>query len=201
MIALSTLISQSPMSKHLIPTTGLNRPITRRSFIAGSFLVAATGVAATSIGAGWATSIAGTETWETPPEFVSISRLLTGRGIELSLVDRAWQALASRHLDFPARFARLSKALRVESISDFAQWQRSAAAADEGHRATALAIVSAWYLGVVGEVKDRAEDGPAFITYEGAFMWRPTLDVTVIPTYARGGPGTWKLKPSSLLTD
>lgn len=131
-----------------------------------------------------------------PAGFAEVSQLLVGkRTIDTSLLDAAWAALIQREHDFAARFAALHKALQASSLRDMAQWNSSTIAADPALKATAVAIVSAWYLGLVGEVKDRSEDGPAFITYAGALMWAPTIDVTVIPTYARGRPGYWASKP------
>jgi fructose 5-dehydrogenase small subunit len=51
---------------------------------------------------------------------------------------------------------------------------------------TALAIISAWYLGVVS-------DGPdaEVFAYEYALMYGPTKDVMTIPSYAVSGPNQW----------
>jgi fructose 5-dehydrogenase small subunit len=51
---------------------------------------------------------------------------------------------------------------------------------------TALAIISAWYLGVVSDAPD-AE----VIAYEYALMYGPTKDVMTIPSYAISGPNAW----------
>ena len=51
---------------------------------------------------------------------------------------------------------------------------------------TALAIISAWYLGVVTDVPD-AE----VFAYEYALMYQPTRDVMTIPSYAISGPNGW----------
>lgn len=51
---------------------------------------------------------------------------------------------------------------------------------------TALAIISAWYLGVV---KD-ADDAEVF-AFEYALMYQPTRDVMTIPSYAISGPNAW----------
>jgi hypothetical protein len=53
-------------------------------------------------------------------------------------------------------------------------------------RETALAIISAWYLGVV---KD-ADDAEVF-AFEYALMYQPTRDVMTIPSYAISGPNAW----------
>ena len=51
---------------------------------------------------------------------------------------------------------------------------------------TALAIISAWYLGVVSD----APDAEVF-AYEYALMYGPTKDVMTIPSYAISGPNGW----------
>lgn len=51
---------------------------------------------------------------------------------------------------------------------------------------TALAIISAWYLGVVTD----APDAEVF-AYEYALMYQPTRDVMTIPSYAISGPNRW----------
>ena len=51
---------------------------------------------------------------------------------------------------------------------------------------TALAIISAWYLGVITD----APDAEVF-AYEYALMYGPTRDVMTIPSYAISGPNGW----------
>ncbi|MHC1479811.1 sugar dehydrogenase complex small subunit [Frateuria aurantia] len=176
-------------------------PLPRRSFLAASLLGAtATLFAAKASSQAQAAPGAGAPQ-AAPERFVEISQLLTGHSINGALGERAWQALVQREKNFPQRFSQLQSAIDKAGLHDMQQWKTSSIASDAELKATALAIVSAWYLGVVGQVKDRSEDGPAFITYESALMWRPTWDVTVIPTYARGGPGYWKAKPATVATD
>jgi len=52
-------------------------------------------------------------------------------------------------------------------------------------------ILRALYTGRAGSGKDAI-----LITYEHALMYAPTKDVTEIPTYARGGYGSWAQAPS-----
>lgn len=141
-------------------------------------------------------------TAKAPTDFMSTSRLLTGHPeIDDSLADMAWSALTKREENFAAAYASLVDAITSEGLKDFAALPQSAIMASPPLKATAVSLVSAWYLGRVGEVLDRAEPGPDFITYTGALMWRPTIDVTVLPTYARAGPGYWAAAPASLATD
>ena len=58
---------------------------------------------------------------------------------------------------------------------------------------TALAIISAWYLGVVTD----APDAEVF-AYEHALMYQPTKDVMTIPSYAIAGPNAWSAEAPPL---
>lgn len=137
-----------------------------------------------------------------PGDFIGVSRRLTGHAeIDANLANAAWDALVQREQDFSARFERLSTALKQAGALTFSQLDTSPIATDTALRSTAMAIIGAWYLGRVGVVKANSEDGPAFVTYTGALMWRPTLDVTVLPSYVRGKPGFWAQKPASIATD
>jgi hypothetical protein len=58
---------------------------------------------------------------------------------------------------------------------------------------TALAIISAWYTGVV-ENSAHAE----VFAFETALMYQPTHDVMTIPTYAISGPNGWNAEAPPL---
>jgi hypothetical protein len=58
---------------------------------------------------------------------------------------------------------------------------------------TALAIVSAWYLGVVTDAPD-AE----VLAYAHALMYQPTKDVMTIPSYAISPPNAWSAEAPPL---
>ena len=53
-------------------------------------------------------------------------------------------------------------------------------------RDIALAIISAWYSGVIAETL-----GSEVYAYELALMYQPTSDVMTIPSYAISGPNGW----------
>ena len=63
---------------------------------------------------------------------------------------------------------------------------------DASLKATATSIISAWYLGIVGEPVD-AE----LVAYSQALMYQPTHGILIIPTYG-GGPATWGAKPAAI---
>lgn len=138
-----------------------------------------------------------------PADFLRMSRLLTGSSeLDSALAPRVWQALMAKDADFPTHYRQLSDALSARSVTSWADYVASGLREQATIHAIAVALVGAWYLGRVGPMLPRSETGtPAFITYEGALMWRSTRDVTVIPSYARGGPGFWAEAPLSLATD
>ena len=51
---------------------------------------------------------------------------------------------------------------------------------------TALAIISAWYTGVIVDAP-----GSTVFAFELALMYQPTRDVMTIPSYAISGPNGW----------
>jgi hypothetical protein len=114
---------------------------------------------------------------------MALSRLLIphrldpeiGRRIALDL--KADRAPISDHIDALLKLARDRRAAVVEDFFPFAS--------DEA-KASALRIISAWYLGVV-------EDAPGakVIAYELALMFKPTSDVMTIPTYSISRPNGW----------
>lgn len=185
-----------PASRDLSPHYKLGG-VDRRTLIVGGLVATPVALAGSTLL--WATrsSAAGEGSKVVAPtEFLALSQILVGaRQLDATLATPAWAALVLREKDFPARFTALHKAIEAAGLRDMTQWSASSVAADPALKATAVAIVSAWYLGVVGAVQDRGDNGPAFITYTGALMWAPTIDVTVIPTYARGRPGFWAAKP------
>ena len=137
-----------------------------------------------------------------PDDFAGVSSTLTGfKPVDSEQAHRAWSGLVQKIPDFPAQFGRLASALASKGITSYEQLPAPFLDADGALKATAMAIIAAWYLGRVGDVVARADVGPAFVSYTGALMWRPTLDATVIPTYATGKPGHWASKPASLATD
>jgi len=62
---------------------------------------------------------------------------------------------------------------------------------DAGVKKTIETIVSAWYLGIVGN-----DTGAELVTYAEALMYRPTRKELVIPTYG-AGPDTWGPNPDN----
>lgn len=138
-----------------------------------------------------------------PKNFNNLSRTLVGKHeLNDAIIARAWFARSKKSNNFSERYAALSAAwdkgnfLSVEDVKIAPLFQ------NEQYRQTIIDIISAYYLGRVGEVKaDTQVNAPVPVTYAQALMWDPTLDVTVLPTYSRGGPGYWRKSPTTIATD
>lgn len=136
-------------------------------------------------------------------QFFQISTFLTGHhDLDRALSNRALTALIAVDTHFPEKLQNLQQALAVEKLTDSSLLRTSLIGQDDALMATAKTIVSAWYLGYAGEPASHAmEDNARFITYSGALMYRPTMDATVIPSYARGAPSYWVNPPATIKQD
>jgi len=116
--------------------------------------------------------------------FMEISLLLVPHRLNEEVGKRMGAAMAalnpslSQQIDGLLSIARDKNARIVEDF--FAD------VPDGPLKATALSIISAWYLGVVTD----APDAEVF-AYEYALMYQPTSDVMTIPSYAISGPNAW----------
>jgi fructose 5-dehydrogenase small subunit len=121
------------------------------------------------------------------PAFVRLARFLTGRNdLDARIIARAYDALATANPSFAAHSIALARAIEDARLADVNALAISPLYADPGDRAVAIAIVSAFYLGQVGEGSKAR-----FVAFEKALMFEPTADMVPIPTYSRGGPGYW----------
>lgn len=122
-------------------------------------------------------------------DFLRLSEFLTGgKPLAAGLATRYQASLAKHDPKFSA------------SVGDLQRYVGEAKAADidellarpdlsEPLRKSITQIVSAWYLGIVGN-----DDDVELISYADALMYRPTIDVIVVPSYG-GGPDSWGQKP------
>lgn len=187
------------------PSQALSRSLSRRSLLemaslAGTalalggagLLAAREGLAATTAGAASAASVAGAAPAAAAlpaADFLRLSVFLTGgQPLDATLAGRYQVALAKRDPQFGDSARALlglmstSQATSVEELLDAPAFQDTL-------RALTTRIVSAWYLGIVGQDAD-AE----LISYAEALMYRPTKDVLVVPTYG-AGPDSWGGQP------
>ncbi|MDQ7996859.1 MAG: sugar dehydrogenase complex small subunit [Luteibacter sp.] len=135
--------------------------------------------------------------------FLTLGRRLTGHPeLPADVSARLFAALAAGDRNFGPQVTALIRAMDAAGIDDMHKFKGSAVDADPALKALAVSIVSGWYLGYTGEPKGTGkDDGTQFITYTGALMFKPTIDVTVIPTYARAGTDYWSAAPASIATD
>ncbi|SEK38416.1 Membrane bound FAD containing D-sorbitol dehydrogenase [Roseateles sp. YR242] len=145
-------------------------------------LAGQSGVAATAAAAGGAALSAA--------DFLSLSIFLTGgQPLNPALASRYQAALQKRDPQFTTSAQALlglintGKPAHVDALLAAPELQ-------DPLRALMSRIVSAWYLGIVGQDAD-AE----LISYANALMYRPTQDMLVIPTYG-AGPDSWGEQPS-----
>lgn len=136
-------------------------------------------------------------------QFLALSELLTcHKSLPADVSARLYAALAAGDRTLGARVANLAKALSDAGITDMSKFKNSAVDQNATLKALAMQIVSGWYLGYSGTPgPEAATDNVQFITYTGALMYRPTVDVTVIPTYSRAGTNYWSQPPASIATD
>jgi hypothetical protein len=153
--------------------------IARRDVL-GAFLIG--GLSALPTPRAWAAALPWSD--EATVRFMEISSLLVPHHLKAEIGKRIGAAMGAvnpsllHHIDGLLSIARQKNARVVEDF--FAD------VPDGPLKETALAIISAWYLGVVSN----APDAEVF-AYEYALMYQPTRDVMTIPSYAISGPNRW----------
>lgn len=121
---------------------------------------------------------------EAAARFMEISSLLVPHRLKAEIGSRmgaAMMALNPTLLQQIDGLLSIARAKNARVVEDF-----FADVPDGPLKDTALAIISAWYLGVV----TGAPDAEVF-AYEYALMYGPTRDVMTIPSYAISGPSRW----------
>jgi fructose 5-dehydrogenase small subunit len=130
---------------------------------------------------------AATASWsaESAAQFMEVSRLLIQHHLHEEVGKRIGVAMSALNPSLSEQVAGLLVIARKKNagvVEDFFP-----DLPEGGLKETALAIISAWYLGVVSD----APDAEVF-AYEYALMYGPTKDVMTIPSYAISGPNGWK---------
>lgn len=151
---------------------------------------AALGLAALSVPA--AVQAQGSATGLAAADFQRLSQFLTGgQPLDAGLAARYQAVLLQRDPAFDAaaqdllRLVDSSQATHVDALLE------QPALADGPLRGTLQRIVSAWYLGIVGD-----DNGTELVAYANALMYRPTRGILDIPSYG-SGPDTWGKKPQT----
>ncbi len=158
------------------------RGLSRRNLLRGSVTLGL----ATLVGAAlpWQSVLAAAPS---DTDFVALSSFLVSRPVNPVLAARYYKALDKRAPNFSTNVIALQQLIAAQGYKHVDEYL--AQASDTSLKATATSIVSAWYLGIVGEPVD-AE----LIAYSQAMMYQPTHGILIIPTYG-GGPATWGAKP------
>lgn len=154
--------------------------LARRSFLAGSVvfmggLASSAHVVAAPLNA---------STTLSAPKFMEVSSLLIDHKLNSDVGARLAAAMGSinpgieQDIDRILEIARKNNAKVVEDFFPDLPEGRL--------KDTALAIISAWYTGVIVD-----EPGSTVFAFELALMYQPTRDVMTIPSYAISGPNGW----------
>jgi len=120
--------------------------------------------------------------------FQKASSFLTSKSVTPTMANRAYEALKKRMPDIDKTVASINTLVAEKQLGDMDAYL-GLQDVDKGLDKQAKDIVRAMYLGVVGD-DEKAE----LFAYEEAFMYDPTRDVLVVPTYGRG-PDSWGTKP------
>lgn len=131
-------------------------------------------------------AIAATASWsgESAAQFMEVSRLLIQHQLNEDVGKRIGAAMSGLNPSLSEQVVgvlAIAKNKNARTVEDFFPDVPEGALKE-----TALAIISAWYLGVVSD----APDAEVF-AYEYALMYGPTKDVMTIPSYAISGPNGW----------
>lgn len=120
--------------------------------------------------------------------FQQASSFLTSKSVSPMLASRGYDALKKRMPDLDKVVASINALVAEKQLGDMDAYL-ALTDVDKRLDKQAKDIVRAMYLGVVGD-DEKAE----LFAYEEAFMYDPTRDVLVVPTYGRG-PDSWGEKP------
>ncbi|MGF9566041.1 sugar dehydrogenase complex small subunit [Neorhizobium sp. BT27B] len=166
-------------------TAAFGQPVSRRGLLRTTVAIA--GLALTADLAG---PLSATAADDGVVSFTQLSEFLTGYSLDPVLGARFLAALKKRDGDLDASMDALSKLIRQSGVPNMDGFL-ALTGTEPALTKTATKIVSAWYLGVVGEPED-AE----LITYAESLMYRPTKGLLTIPSYGPG-PNAWGPKPGS----
>lgn len=159
--------------------------LSRRSLLRGTAALGGLAIAASLAG-----PISAVAADDSVASFTQLSEFLTGYTLDPVLGARFLAALKKRDADLDASLAALSQLIKQSGVPNMDGFL-ALTGTDPALMKTATKVVSAWYLGVVGEPED-AE----LITYADSLMYRPTKGLLTVPSYGPG-PNAWGPKPGS----
>lgn len=125
-------------------------------------------------------------------DFTTVSQFLTGRsGLSTAFAQALWAAFTKTDAEFPTKISTLAKFISDNhSTASGLAAQLSADASAKSIAGLPQAILSGWYLGVVGNGADAI-----CVTYTEALANQNVADVLRPPSYSFGAYGTWAAKP------
>jgi hypothetical protein len=123
--------------------------------------------------------------------FLAASKTLTGRSsLDSGQAARLYKALVANDPQFPAHAQALLKFIKQRQ-PDLHHLQDTLDAKHPALAKRAHAIMTAWYLGIVGE-----GESARCVVYENALNAVTVADVLRPPTYCYGAAGSWAKKPT-----
>jgi hypothetical protein len=125
------------------------------------------------------------------PKFMEVSALLINHHLNLEVGGRLAAAMSRVYPDIEQSIddiLTIARTRNAKIVEDFYPDIPPGRTQD-----MALAIISAWYSGVISETL-----GSEVYAYELALMYQPTSDVMTIPSYAISGPNGWNVSAPPL---
>ncbi|AGB82200.1 Membrane bound FAD containing D-sorbitol dehydrogenase [Serratia sp. FGI94] len=163
--------------------------ISRRRLVLGSAgLLAAGALAQNLLGRA---ALAAPDAAPTPGNFFAVSRALTGMPLpDPQLAQRLYQALLPRFPQLNPLLDALATLLQRHDVQDGAALQRQLAQHAAPLTQLYHALISGWYLGVIGDA-----DHPECIAFENIVSYQLVHDSLMPPSYCPGEPNFWVRPP------
>ncbi|MGY3232992.1 hypothetical protein ACVWWJ_004476 [Luteibacter sp. HA06] len=123
--------------------------------------------------------------------FMELSRLLINHVLSDDVGLRLAAAMLRMNPELPAatdRLLAIAHSQNARVVEDFFEVIPEGRLKDAAH-----SMIAAWYMGVIVDIPE-AE----VFAYEEALMFKPTIDVMTIPTYAISGPNGWSAEAPPL---
>jgi len=154
--------------------------LARRDFLAGSVVL----MGALASSARVVAAPLNASTALPAPKFMEVSSLLIDHKLDGDVGARMAAAISSVH---PGIEQDIDQILEIAHKNNAKIVEDFFPDLPEGRlKDTALAIISAWYTGVIVDAP-----GSTVFAFELALMYQPTRDVMTIPSYAISGPNGW----------
>lgn len=133
--------------------------------------------------------------------FLQVSEFITDKSdLKLILAQRALSNLWIDDSEFMDKLRELHATISQSGFPNATTFSKSLLMQNPQIADTVKKITKAWYLGYTGDqLPYTVSDDVRFVTYTDALMYRPTLDVTIIPSFSREKPNYWFNPPVHLM--